>query len=47
MLLELLLKKTGAKKKEIFELAEQQFIVANLDLLTAAEKKKFNKLVLS
>lgn len=46
LLLELLLKKTGTKKKDIIELAEQQFIVANLDVLTQSEKKMFSKLVL-
>ena len=44
-LLEPLLKKTGAKKKDIIDLAFQQFIVANLDVLTNAEKKHFTKLV--
>ncbi|MDR3046458.1 MAG: hypothetical protein LBU51_02440 [Bacteroidales bacterium] len=45
-LLKLLLQKTGVAHKEIVDLAEQQFIVANLDVLTAIEKKRFNKLVL-
>lgn len=45
-LLKLLLKKTGAKHKDIVELAEQEFISANLDVLTSAEKKQFNLLVL-
>lgn len=46
LLLELLLKKTGTKRKDIIELAEQQFIVANLDVLTQSEKRMFSKLVL-
>lgn len=44
-LFELLLKKTGSKKKDVYDLAEQRFIVANLDVLTNAEKKQFTKLV--
>ncbi|MBR6311283.1 MAG: hypothetical protein IKR52_08830 [Paludibacteraceae bacterium] len=44
-LLNLLLKKTGAKHSEIVEMAEQRFIIANLDELSASEKRKFNKLV--
>lgn len=44
-LFELLLKKTGSKKKDVYDLAEQRFIVANLDVLTSAEKKQFTKLV--
>jgi hypothetical protein len=45
-LLQLLLKKTGSKHKDIVELAEQRFIKANLDVLTSAEKKHFDLLVL-
>ena len=45
-LLNLLLKKTGAKHSDIVEMAEQRFIMANLDELSATEKRKFNKLVL-
>ena len=45
-LLNLLLKKTGAKHSDIVEMAEQRFIMANLNELSAAEKRKFNKLVL-
>lgn len=46
-LFELLLQKTGVKKKYIYDLAEQRFVVANLDVLTDAEKKQFTKLVFS
>ncbi len=45
MLLDLLLKKTGTKKRHIHDYAEQQFIKSNLDVLTNAEKKRFDKLV--
>lgn len=45
MLFDLLLKKTGAKKKDVYDLAEQRFIAANLDVLTSSEKKQFTKLV--
>ncbi|MEE3483123.1 MAG: hypothetical protein VZQ98_02220 [Bacteroidales bacterium] len=44
-LFELLLSKTGAKKKDVYDLAEQRFIMANIDVLTNAEKKQFTKLV--
>ena len=46
MLLSLLMEKTGTKRKDLIELAEQQFIISNLDVLTSSEKKRFNKLVL-
>ncbi len=45
-LFELLLKKTGVKKKDLIDLMVGQFIKEKLDLVTAAEKKKFPKLVL-
>ncbi|MBO4735650.1 MAG: hypothetical protein J5614_04570 [Paludibacteraceae bacterium] len=44
-LFELLLKKTGVKKKDLIDLMVGQFIKENLDLVTPAEKKKFPKLV--
>lgn len=44
-LLKLLLKKTGTKHSDIVRWAEEEFIIANLDVLTAAEKKRFDKLV--
>ena len=46
-LLKLVLIKSGVKHKEIVELAEQQFVRANLDLITPDEKKQFNRLVFS
>ena len=44
-LLRLILKKSGVKHKEIVELAEQQFVKANLDLITSTERKQFDRLV--
>lgn len=44
-LLKLLLDKTGVKRKTIVEFAEREFVRANLDMLTAAEKKRFDKLI--
>jgi hypothetical protein len=46
-LLQLLLKKTGTSRKMLIDYIEQEFIVSNLDELTAAEKKQFEKLVFS
>ena len=46
-LLNLILLKSGVKHKEIVEMAEQRFVRANLDLVTAAERKKFDRLVFS
>jgi len=45
-LFKLLLKKTKTKEKELMELYKQTFIVANLNLLTATEKKQFSKLTI-
>ncbi|MBR4349984.1 MAG: hypothetical protein IKP99_04590 [Bacteroidales bacterium] len=44
-LFELILKKTGVSKKDLFDVAKQEFIVANLDVVTAKERKKFPDLV--
>ncbi|MDR1652311.1 MAG: hypothetical protein LBS01_01420 [Prevotellaceae bacterium] len=46
-LLKLMLNKTGTKHKDLIDLAEQQFIRANLDVVTPAEKRQFNRLVFS
>lgn len=46
-LLKLLLKKTNTSYQAVVRAAEEDFIIANLDVLTAAERKKFDKLVLS
>ena len=44
-LLKLILKKTGISIKKIHELAENEFIAANLDVVTPAERKRFDVLV--
>ena len=44
-LLKLILKKTGVSRKRIHELAENEFIAANLDVITPAERKRFDRLV--
>jgi hypothetical protein len=46
-LLKLILKKTGVSYREIVDVATQEFIVANLDVVTPAEKKQFDRLVFS
>ncbi|GHT49959.1 hypothetical protein FACS189440_16570 [Bacteroidia bacterium] len=46
-LLQLMLKKTGTSRQTLIDYIEQEFIVSNLDVLTAAEKKQFDKLVLT
>jgi hypothetical protein len=40
-LLKLILKKTGISYKRLIDIAKQEFIVDNLDVVTAAEKKQF------
>jgi hypothetical protein len=44
-LLKLMLNKAGLKHKDIVDLAERQFIKANLDIVTPMERKQFDKLV--
>ncbi len=44
-LLKLLLKKTNTKYRDLIDIAEQEFIADNIDILTAAEKKQFTMLV--
>lgn len=43
----LLLKKTNTTQQDVYRAAEEDFVIANLDELTASEKKKFDKLVFS
>ena len=43
-LFKLILKKTQTKENELMEQYKQLFIVANLNVLTTAEKKQFSKL---
>ena len=44
-LLKLILGKTGVSRKRIHELAEDEFIAANLDVVTPSERKRFDRLV--
>ena len=44
-LLKLILEKTGVSRKRIHELAESEFVAANLDIITSAERKRFDRLV--
>ena len=44
-LLKLILGKTGVSRKRIHELAEDEFIAANLDIVSPTERKQFDKLV--
>ncbi|MBR2200472.1 MAG: hypothetical protein IJ894_06955 [Bacteroidales bacterium] len=45
-LFKLILKKTGVKYSELLDEMVQNFIVNNLEVVTAAEKERFNKLVI-
>lgn len=45
-LLYLVLKKTGVSYNALIEHAKRDFILNNLDVITASEKKQFTKLVL-
>ena len=45
-LLYLVLKKTGVSYNALIEHAKRDFILNNLDIITASEKKQFTKLVL-
>lgn len=45
VLLQLVMKKTNVSHKKIVEDAERDFIRANLDVVTAAERKQFKHLV--
>mgnify|MGYP003538934710 FL=1 len=44
-LFELLLKKSGVKKKDLMDIMVRSFIKENLDLVSESDKKKFDKLV--
>lgn len=44
-LFELLLKKSGVKKKDLMDLMIRSFIKENIDLITASDRKKFDKLI--
>ena len=44
-LLKLILEKTGVSRKRIHELAENEFVATNLDVITPTERKRFDRLV--
>ena len=44
-LFELLLKKSGVKKKDLMDIMVRSFIKENVDLVSESDKKKFDKLV--
>ena len=44
-LLKIILGKTGVSRRRLHELAENEFIAANIDLVTSAERKRFDRLV--
>ena len=44
-LLKLILAKTGASRKELHRMVENEFVIANLDVVTPTERKRFNRLV--
>ena len=41
-----LLKKTGVTLDDLYTSARKRFVAGNLDLLTATERKKFDKILL-
>ncbi|MDR2964062.1 MAG: hypothetical protein LBU90_10590 [Bacteroidales bacterium] len=44
-LLKLILSKSGYSRAKLHAVAEHNYVAANLDMITAAERKRFNKLV--
>ena len=42
----LLLKKTGTSYKSLIDLAKQEFVIGNRELLTPTEKKQFKHIAL-
>ena len=44
-LLKLLLERTGVTRSKIHELAEHDFVRANLDMVTNSERQRFDRLV--
>jgi len=44
-LFKLVLEKTGTSRKKLYELAAHEFVAANLDVVTATERKRFDRLV--
>jgi len=44
-LFKLVLDKTGTSRKKLYELAQREFVVANLDVVSPIERKQFDRLV--
>ena len=44
-LLKLILQKSGFSRSKLHELAEHDYVAANLDIVTSAERKQFSRLV--
>jgi len=44
-LLRLILSKSGYSRSKLHALAEHNYVAANLDMITSAERKRFDKLV--
>ena len=44
-LLKLILSKSGFSRSKLHELAEHEYVAANLDVVTPVERKRFNRLV--
>jgi hypothetical protein len=44
-LFKLILKKTGASYKELVDITKRRFVKANLEMITPAERKQFDRLV--
>jgi hypothetical protein len=45
-LLKLILKKTGTSYNRLIDIAKQEFIVANIDVVTPQERQRFKHIVL-
>jgi len=45
-LLKLILKKTGISYNRLIEIAKQEFIVDNLDVITSAERRQFKHIAI-
>ena len=44
-MIDLIIKRSGVSKKRIHQLAEADFCLDNIDLLTPAEKKKYKNVI--
>ncbi|MDR2824792.1 MAG: hypothetical protein LBB41_06310 [Prevotellaceae bacterium] len=45
-LLKLILRKTGLSYNDLIDLSKRNYILANIDVVSPAERKQFSKLVL-